>query len=76
MAKYFRSREQRAAVQEKHISSIIENMDLKDIIAFATDCLHDQLDKLSDAELVEDISSSGPAYLKEIMNVLIEENGE
>jgi hypothetical protein len=52
-------------LQEAYIDKIIDSMDLKDLIALVADQLHENLDKYSVGELIEEVEEYYPELLSE-----------
>ena len=56
--------EQRAELQNSYVSQVIDDMDLKTLIQYASDLLHDYLDKESDEELIDTVKQIYPELIK------------
>jgi hypothetical protein len=55
--------EQRAELQNSYVSQLIDDMDLKSLIQYASDSFHDYLDKESDKELIDTVKEVYPELL-------------
>ena len=60
----------RQELQEAYITEIIDGMDLKDCLAMLHDFLDADLDKYSDAQLIEEVSEYYPHLIEEWLKLL------
>jgi hypothetical protein len=62
---YMESRSKREVVQDDYISRIIDGMSMAELCQYMFDKLSEELDELSDEELLEQVSEYYPDLLEE-----------
>jgi hypothetical protein len=62
---YMESRSKREVVQDDYISRIIDGMSIQELCQYMFDKLSEELDELSDEQLLEQVSEYYPDLLEE-----------
>ena len=62
---YMESRSKREVIQDEYISQIIDGMSMAELCQYMFDKLSEELDELSDEQLLEQVSEYYPDLLEE-----------
>jgi hypothetical protein len=62
--RYLENRPLRDKVQEEYISRIVDGMDIKELVQYALDTLDEQMNELTDEQLLSDVKEYYPDLLE------------
>jgi hypothetical protein len=63
---YMENRPFRNKVQDEYIERIVDGMDMTDLVMMAYETLHEQMNELSDEDLLEDVKQFYPDLLENV----------